>query len=79
MAEGARRCTGSHWGIAVTGIAGPGGGSEARPVGLVHIAVAGPEGNHSAPVRFGAARGRSAIQALTVAAALDRLRLRLLA
>jgi nicotinamide-nucleotide amidase len=48
-------------------------------VGLVHIAVAGPEGNHSAPVRFGAARGRSAIQALTVAAALDRLRLRLLA
>jgi len=79
MAEGARRCTGSDWGLAVTGIAGPGGGSDARPVGLVHIAVAGPDGNHSAPVRFGAARGRSAIQALTVAAALDRLRLRLAA
>ncbi len=79
MAEGVRLRTGSDWGIAVTGGAGPGGGSEARPVGLVHIAVAGPDGNLSAPVRFGAARGRTGIQTLTVAAALDRLRLRLIA
>lgn len=78
MAEGARRITGSTWAIAVTGIAGPGGGSEAKPVGLVHLAVAGPGGSGSEAVRFGDRRGRVGIQALTVVEALDRLRLRLL-
>ncbi len=79
MAEGARRATGASWAVAVTGIAGPGGGSEAKPVGLVHIAVAGPEGCRSEGVRFGSARGRIWIQALTIGEALDRLRQRLLA
>ncbi|WP_254939286.1 competence/damage-inducible protein A [Cyanobium sp. Morenito 9A2] len=78
MAEGARQLTGSTWAIAVTGIAGPGGGSEAKPVGLVHLAVAGPDGCASEGVRFGARRGRSGVQALTVVEALDRLRWRLL-
>ncbi|MCP9916566.1 competence/damage-inducible protein A [Cyanobium sp. ATX 6F1] len=78
MAEGARRLTGSTWAIAVTGIAGPGGGSDIKPVGLVHLAVAGPGGSTSEGVRFGDRRGRAGIQTLTVVEALNRMRLRLL-
>ncbi len=77
MAEGARRRLGSDWAVAVTGIAGPGGGSAEKPVGLVYVAVAGPDGTEVAPVRFGAERGRTWIQTLTVGEALNRLRLRL--
>jgi PncC family amidohydrolase len=39
MAQGARRVTGADVGLAVTGIAGPSGGSERKPVGLVHFAL----------------------------------------
>ncbi len=77
MAEGARRLCGSTWAVAVTGIAGPGGGSEEKPVGLVHIAIAGPNGCSSEAVHFGNSRGRSWIQSLTIGEALNRLRLRL--
>ena len=78
MAEGSRRLTGSTWALAVTGIAGPGGGSADKPVGLVHIALAGPDGRQSEAVRFGESRGRALIQQVTAGEALNRLRLGLL-
>ena len=44
MAEGSRRATGATYGLAFTGIAGPGGGSDEKPVGLVHMALASAAG-----------------------------------
>lgn len=44
MARGARKVFGSTVGAAITGIAGPGGGSPEKPVGLVYISLAGPRG-----------------------------------
>jgi nicotinamide-nucleotide amidase len=77
MAEGVRRRIGSTWALAVTGVAGPGGGTAQKPVGLVHIALAGPAGVRSEPVRFGGSRGRDWIRTLTIGEALNRLRLAL--
>ena len=42
MAQGVREMMDSSWSIAVSGIAGPGGGSEDKPVGLVYICWMGP-------------------------------------
>jgi nicotinamide-nucleotide amidase len=46
LAQGARTRLGANVGVGLTGIAGPGGGSEEKPVGLVWFSVAGPEGEH---------------------------------
>ena len=77
MAEGVRRRTGADWALAITGVAGPGGGSAEKPVGLVHLAVAGPHGCSSEAVRFSGSRGRDWIQTLSAGEALNRLRLQL--
>ena len=79
MAAGVQQRLGTDWSIAVSGIAGPGGGTEEKPVGLVHLAICGPDGCVASSERFGDRRGREAVQQLTVIRALDRLRRRLLA
>lgn len=71
MAEGALAAAGAGLSLAVTGIAGPGGGSAQKPVGLVHVAAArkgGPTLHREC--RFGDA-GRGEIRRLTVLATLD--------
>lgn len=52
MAAGARRRARSTYAVAVSGIAGPGGGSAEKPVGLVHFGLAAPEGVYHRVIRY---------------------------
>lgn len=58
MAEGARRVSGADLAVAVSGIAGPGGGSADKPVGLVFFALASPDGTRVVEKRFAGDRAR---------------------
>ncbi|MEL6967666.1 MAG: CinA family protein [Pseudomonadota bacterium] len=76
MAEGALSHAPVQASIAVTGIAGPGGGTQEKPVGLVHIAVATPRGTTHQKCLFASshnAKTRADIRRLTVETALDML------
>jgi nicotinamide-nucleotide amidase len=72
MAEGARRAMHADYGVAITGIAGPGGGSPEKPVGLVYIAVS--ERGESASVhKFNFHGSRSDIRRASASYALREL------
>ncbi|WP_406850183.1 CinA family protein [Chromobacterium phragmitis] len=72
MAAGAQGLAGADWAVAVSGIAGPDGGSPEKPVGLVWLAIAHPGGQTEAWSRqFGG--NRQSVREQTVAEALTRL------
>ena len=73
MADGVRRKLGADVGVAVTGIAGPGGGSAAKPVGTVVIAVATPSGP-TAVRTFLFLGDRAMVRTQSAVAALDLVR-----
>lgn len=76
MARGVRSRAAADYGIGITGIAGPDGGSEAKPVGLVYIALADGEDCAVKEMRF--LGGRDATRMLSARTALDILRRRIL-
>lgn len=73
LARGIRERFGATYGIGVTGIAGPGGGSEAKPVGTVHLAVASASAHEHRKVFWGGTT-RYIVRALSAQTALDLLR-----
>ncbi|WP_150287133.1 CinA family protein [Rhabdaerophilum calidifontis] len=75
MAEGALRTSGAALAVAITGIAGPGGGSAAKPVGLVHLAAAAADGRVSRlERRYDPQLGRAGIRRAATRDALVMLR-----
>jgi nicotinamide-nucleotide amidase len=72
MAEGARAQSGADLAVAITGIAGPGGGSPDKPVGLVHFAAARSGRLLHREMRFGDI-GRDEVRRQSVGVALDLL------
>jgi nicotinamide-nucleotide amidase len=74
MAEGALRVSMADIAVAITGIAGPGGGSAIKPVGLVHLAVAARDGRvNRIERRYDPALGRAGIRRAATRDALEML------
>jgi nicotinamide-nucleotide amidase len=76
MAEGIREKTGATLGLAITGVAGPGGGTVEKPVGLVYLAVGGESGTELVERKFPGDRHR--VQMLATQQGLDLVRRRLM-
>jgi len=72
LADGIRKRTGATLGVGVTGVAGPGGGTPEKPVGLVHIGLADEHGPRERAYRFPGDRER--IRQFASQAALDAVR-----
>jgi len=72
MAEGIKKLSGADIGVSITGIAGPGGGSELKPVGLVYIGMATPDNCSCQELHLSGNRDR--IRELTSMNALDMVR-----
>ena len=73
MARGVRTRLGSSLGVGITGVAGPTGGTEAKPVGMVVIAVDGP-GDHHVVRTFRFPGERAMVRQMSVQTAMDMLR-----
>jgi nicotinamide-nucleotide amidase len=78
MAAGIRKLTGSNLGLSVTGIAGPGGGTDEKPVGLVYIGLASENGVQSKKLKIPSRLSRKDIRLRTANEALNLVRLYLL-
>ena len=79
MALGVKKRFATDWGVSITGIAGPKGGTETKPVGLVYIGLATPDHKvFSQEYRFGDRRGRELVRYLSSYSALDLLRRKLI-
>ncbi|MBW4659538.1 MAG: competence/damage-inducible protein A [Drouetiella hepatica Uher 2000/2452] len=78
MAVGVRDRLGTTWGLSITGIAGPDGGTDTKPVGLVYIGLASPDSVESFQYQFGTFRGRETVRELSAYTALDLLRRKLI-
>ena len=68
MAEGAKQRSGSDYALSVSGIAGPGGGSELKPVGLTYIGLATPQGTLMIRSTYSQDRSRNKTRATKQAA-----------
>ena len=78
MALGVKKQLNTDWGLSVTGIAGPGGGTKDKPVGLVYIAIAHPNGEvESFPQHFPPEKERNLIRYFSSCQALDLIRRKL--
>lgn len=77
MASGARERSGSTYAISITGVAGPGGGTEEKPVGTVFVGYSGPDATTS--MRFTLPGDRHLVRWRSSQAALDLLRRKILA
>jgi len=73
MARGVCARTGADWGISTTGVAGPGGGTKEKPVGMVCVGLCGP-GLDATARSLRLSSGRDSVRRWSVATALDALR-----
>ncbi len=74
MAEGVREKSGSELGVGITGIAGPGGGTEEKPVGLIYIALCDDKNTTVRKMTGNSMKGRDYLRNLAVSNALDMVR-----
>jgi nicotinamide-nucleotide amidase len=78
MAAGVKAKLDTDWGVSITGVAGPDGGTAAKPVGLVYIGIAAPDGSvEGIKYQLGSQQERVLIREMSASQALDLLRRRL--